>query len=261
MRGYSPLHYIAAVGNQQTMSKWLEDHNVDIDVREPKEGLTPLMFAVLNQQNKMAMMLVEQTANPNMKDFHGRTSLYIAVQNNNLEMAIFLVENGASPNLSDIEDVSPLHTAAAMGNEQMVRALVQRGAWVNLRDNQGETPLFYAIREGRHQITKTLVEFGADISCVNIDGENVLDFALSIGDQATVQYLSSIKQNPNLNRNSFPQTVICGMQMYVCPPMTMNNGKLASSPGSLADGFASLSLEKRNGTVPEQTLLNKWVVW
>jgi len=260
IRGYTALQYAAALGNDQIMNQYLEVPNINIDVRDQKQGLTPLMFAVQNGHEHAVLSLIEQGANPNLQDFSGRCCLYIAIQSNNLSMANLLIENGAQLNLCDMENVSPLHIASAMGNNAMVRALLHGGAWVNLKDNQGETPLFYSIREGKQEVTKTLVEAGADINITSLDEETPCDFALSIGDHATYHYLSGIKQNNNSGGLNF----VCGRQSTFSLPSIIGNEStsVTISQNTLVTSFTRMSLEKeKSSKIMEQALLNKWVVW
>eukprot|EP01121_Diplochlamys_sp_Union-15-3_P019527 TRINITY_DN738_c0_g1_i1.p1 TRINITY_DN738_c0_g1~~TRINITY_DN738_c0_g1_i1.p1 ORF type:complete len:321 (-),score=57.11 TRINITY_DN738_c0_g1_i1:173-994(-) len=272
----SPLHLATISENESAVMELLEDPETDVNIREAKQGMTPLMLAVSQNQLNLAMSLVEQEANTNVQDYQGRTCLYIAVQSNNLDLTSYLIDNGANANISDIDDVTPLHIAAAMGNVQMVRALVSRGAWVNLQDNQGETPLFYAIRESHSQVVRILVEYGADVNVENVDKETPIDFALSIGDTETAQFLSGVRTG-NLSELSARNHYLVSKHAPLVVNKSDHNpwgstsfaspgyydGKQSSSPSSVADDIAFLSLRPTEVSKKsmDQTLMNKWVVW
>jgi len=51
----------------------------DMNVPTLVEGVTPLMIALDNDNNDVAMLLLERGANPRVWDWYGRTALYIAV--------------------------------------------------------------------------------------------------------------------------------------------------------------------------------------
>lgn len=57
------------------------------------------------------------------------------------QIAIMLLENGADPDATDHFESTPLHRAAAKGNLKMVQILLQHNASVNIRDSEGNTPL------------------------------------------------------------------------------------------------------------------------
>uniref|UniRef100_A0A8D2PAD7 Proteasome 26S subunit, non-ATPase 10 n=1 Tax=Zosterops lateralis melanops TaxID=1220523 RepID=A0A8D2PAD7_ZOSLA len=57
------------------------------------------------------------------------------------QIAIMLLENGANPDATDHFESTPLHRAAAKGNLKMVQILVQHNATVDIRDSEGNTPL------------------------------------------------------------------------------------------------------------------------
>lgn len=57
------------------------------------------------------------------------------------QIAIMLLENGADPDATDHFESTPLHRAAAKGNLKMVQILLQHKASVNIQDSEGNTPL------------------------------------------------------------------------------------------------------------------------
>ncbi len=48
--------------------------------------MTPLLMALLNNQLKSAMQLIDAGAKVNVDDFYGRTPLWAAVEYRNLDM-------------------------------------------------------------------------------------------------------------------------------------------------------------------------------
>eukprot|EP00028_Trichosphaerium_sp_Am-I-7-wt_P013249 CAMPEP_0168511828 /NCGR_PEP_ID=MMETSP0405-20121227/2395_1 /TAXON_ID=498012 /ORGANISM="Trichosphaerium sp, Strain Am-I-7 wt" /LENGTH=327 /DNA_ID=CAMNT_0008530135 /DNA_START=272 /DNA_END=1255 /DNA_ORIENTATION=+ len=253
-RGYTPLHYTSALGKNTSTSVLLEDRRVNVDAREPREGFTPLMFSVVNHQVESITTLIEQGANPNLKDFTGRTPLYLATQLAFTDVVKYLVENSADPNQADLDGVTPLHAAAALGNMKCIEILIRNGAWIDARDNQGETPLFFALREGQHEVVKALISCGANVSIENSDGETPIDFSEDIGDNAMFSFLSSV------NSSKAPGVMLVEGDSFatVCPPP--NSGR---DFDSLANGIGKMSVEYAAPPSPleSRNLLNKWVMW
>ncbi|MCP4613353.1 MAG: hypothetical protein GY845_32075 [Planctomycetes bacterium] len=105
----------------------------------PASGATPLHLAVLSDQGKMALFLIEKKANLNARarDEHGGT---------------------------------PLHWAAVLGRVKMAERLIAAEADVNARDNNGYTPLdwtnYERISEGkaRLEIAELLREKGGKLN-------------------------------------------------------------------------------------------------
>lgn len=58
-----------------------------------------------------------------------------------LQIAIMLLENGADPDATDHFESTPLHRAAAKGNLKMIQILLRHNASVNIQDSEGNTPL------------------------------------------------------------------------------------------------------------------------
>lgn len=59
-----------------------------------------------------------------------------------LQIALLLLENGADPNATDKLDSTPLHRAAAKGNYRLIQLLLKQSASTNILDSQGNTPLY-----------------------------------------------------------------------------------------------------------------------
>ncbi|MHC4663824.1 MAG: ankyrin repeat domain-containing protein [Planctomycetota bacterium] len=60
---------------------------------------TPLHLAIGLQYTILVMMLIENGADPNIKNLEGETALHMAVENGNIEAARLLLENGAEVNV------------------------------------------------------------------------------------------------------------------------------------------------------------------
>lgn len=58
------------------------------------------------------------------------------------QIALLLLENGADPNATDKLDSTPLHRASAKGNYRLIQLLIKQSASTNIQDSQGNTALY-----------------------------------------------------------------------------------------------------------------------
>ena len=79
-------------------------------------------------QHLIRSLATEKKVSIDVRDKDGSTPLLIAVNNNNVAAVKFLLGMGADPNLGDRRGWTPLISAADEGNEQNVKALLAAGA-------------------------------------------------------------------------------------------------------------------------------------
>ncbi|KAI1650964.1 ankyrin repeat-containing domain protein [Daldinia loculata] len=89
--------------------------------------------------------LLKKVAKVNMlDDYSGATALHMAVHNGHNDAAVLLLENGADPNVRETKlDTSPLFLAPTKRDSQdLFKLLLQRPADPNVKDLIGRTALF-----------------------------------------------------------------------------------------------------------------------
>lgn len=59
-----------------------------------------------------------------------------------LKIALLLLENGADPNATDKLESTPLHRASAKGNYRLIQLLLKESASTNIQDSEGNTALW-----------------------------------------------------------------------------------------------------------------------
>ncbi|KAG7259654.1 LOW QUALITY PROTEIN: hypothetical protein CRUP_029218, partial [Coryphaenoides rupestris] len=84
-----------------------------------------------------------------------------------MKIALVLLENGADPNATDKLDSTALHRASAKGNYRLIQLLLEQSASTNILDSEGNTALHLACEEERVEAAKLLVSHGASIYIEN----------------------------------------------------------------------------------------------
>ncbi|XP_033843508.1 BRCA1-associated RING domain protein 1 isoform X1 [Periophthalmus magnuspinnatus] len=115
-----------------------------------------------------------------MKRNHkGETPLHIAAIKGDAEAVKELLEQGADPNLKDNAGWTPLHEACNLGHLTVVEILVSRGALLNTPGYKNDSPLHDAVRNGHAAIAKLLLQVGASTNVLNLYGKRPADYAVS----------------------------------------------------------------------------------
>lgn len=122
---------------------------------------------------------------------HGTTLLMLAIKANQAAVAIILLENHADPNITDSRGTSPLHIALNTRNTQLAQILLKYGADPNARHGMGLTPLAAAIDFESAQMVTCLLDSGADpYECV-FPGLPLLAFAIMLKNEEIAMTLLS----------------------------------------------------------------------
>ncbi|RDW78859.1 ankyrin repeat domain-containing protein [Aspergillus mulundensis] len=175
-------------------------------------GLTPLLHAIRERQEKVARMLLEHptldSTSINSTDDQKRTPLSYAAQYGLVELINILLSKGADPQLADQDGRVPHSYAAERGHAQAIRNLVQTGRVpIDAADSQGQAPIFWAIRGGNVDMVETLVEIGADPNQQDKAGSTPLIClvkrsarkpTLAPDDEQAITFLLNQKANPSI---------------------------------------------------------------
>jgi ankyrin repeat protein len=108
----------------------------------------------------------------------GETALMIAIRRRDTPWMGFLLQNGADPNLRDREGNSPLVVAAMNAFPDGVRVLIASKASVDAPNSRGETPLIKAVHMKDATSVQLLLAAGADPDRTdNLAGMSARDYA------------------------------------------------------------------------------------
>ncbi|XP_061888350.1 cyclin-dependent kinase 4 inhibitor D-like [Entelurus aequoreus] len=120
-------------------------------------------------------ILEECRLHPDTVNEFGRTALQVMMMGNS-KVADVLLEKGADPNVQDKQGIAPIHDAARTGFLDTVQVLVEHGASVNVADQSGALPIHIAIREGHRNVVEFLAP-RSDLKHANASGQTAIDVA------------------------------------------------------------------------------------
>jgi ankyrin repeat protein len=138
----------------------------------------------------MIELLLENKADPNVRDKDGNLPLHVAEQNLNTRAMELLLAHKADPNLSNDAGSTPLHWAVNNGAVERAELLLVNKANPNAADRGGATPLHWLIRTHTPlssppaprtitNVAAVLLKYGADVNACNGDGQTPLHALLS----------------------------------------------------------------------------------
>jgi ankyrin repeat protein len=157
---------------------------------ETDEGVTPLVFAVSNNQTEVAKMLIDYGSDVNKLTSKYETPLLIAVKNQNEEIAEALIRTGADIDFTDKRyDATPLHYASIYGYFQLVDLLLYYDASIDKKTVEGSTPLLASIWAKRDDIADLLIQNGANMEARDNEGFTPFLMAALNGDTLMMDLL------------------------------------------------------------------------
>ncbi|KAG7501665.1 BRCA1-associated RING domain protein 1 [Solea senegalensis] len=133
-----------------------------------------------------------------MKRNHkGETLLHLAAIKGDVEAVKQLLDQGADPNLKDNAGWTPLHEACNLGHIAVVEALISNGALLNTPGYENDSPLHDAVRNGHSAIVKLLLQLGASQNVLNLYGKRPADCAATLEMMKIFQEATEGTQNAN----------------------------------------------------------------
>lgn len=161
----SEWSYAILSGNIELIKEYIKTADINAEL---KDGMTPLMMALITNNKDIVDLFLKRGANVNAKDKDGSTVLHLAAGNPGIDIDLFklLLRSGADTNSVDNAGRMPLHFGATNTNTEITSLLVKQGAKVNTADPDGFTPLFLAAAADIYENLKYLIENGADVNAI-----------------------------------------------------------------------------------------------
>ncbi|KAF2969312.1 hypothetical protein GQX73_g4251 [Xylaria multiplex] len=183
--GRTPLSHAAgnpwiikAMTHQQVVFPQIRD---SIDWAPPESKLEDVVKLLLNR-----------SADPNLRDNMGRMPVSYAAQNGKESMLMVLLEEAADIECEDNDNRTLLSWAAEGGHATVIKMLLARNAKLDSRDKLGRTPLSHAAAQSRWEaIVKLLLDHGAELESRDCSGRTPLSWAVEARQVETAQMLIS----------------------------------------------------------------------
>ncbi|HXK50025.1 MAG TPA: ankyrin repeat domain-containing protein [Clostridiales bacterium] len=160
--GIEILEYLLDKGAEIAPEECMSGNSCTID------GTTILHQAMYANNPEIVELLIKRKAPLNVIDSNGSTPLMIAVNRGSVDIAQLLLNNGADPDIKDTAyGRSALHIAASKGYDKIAALLISEGADVNITEKNGQTPLYSALYHGNDRIAKLLIKNKAENKVIN----------------------------------------------------------------------------------------------
>lgn len=149
------------------------------------------LFQAIRLNKSAAIIEVIKTININQLNEFGQNPLYEAVVENNLKIAELLIANGINVNHQEKKGQTPLHYAALYKTTEIAEKILENGGKIHIADDYGNEPLWTAVfnARGEYNIVKIFLRHGANAHHKNNSNRSPYDFAVQIKDEKLLELL------------------------------------------------------------------------
>ncbi|KAG8466681.1 hypothetical protein KFE25_008060 [Diacronema lutheri] len=187
------ITYAASTGDVDTVrvlaARGLDINKGDYDAR------TTMHLAASEGNAKVAALLVELEADPNVKDRWGGLPLKDAVVQGHDNVAAILRDAGGTLVLQDAAAV--MCGAASNGHFALIQMLLANGVNINESDYDRRSALHLAAAEGKVRVVEFLIKNHADIRFKDRFGQSAIDDAIAHREMTTSLLLHESGAMPN----------------------------------------------------------------
>jgi len=177
--GQTVLH-VAVTAKQFDLVQELLDNGADPKIKD-NNGITPFLLKTADNETlfyfapiPIMRLALKYGADIDSINDHKNTALISAVSNNDIDRIHFL-NNYANTNIKGRAGQTALHIAVEKGYVEIVKFLLKKGADINAQNDEGRTPLHLARFSGKEDIIFLLILNGADKTIKDKDGITPLD--------------------------------------------------------------------------------------
>ncbi|WP_118985417.1 ankyrin repeat domain-containing protein [Photorhabdus sp. CRCIA-P01] len=133
------------------------------DCQRSEENITPLQWAIFNQQMDDVNNLLKEGADPTQPGLQQESALHTAAKINNPDYLKSLLTVASDVNIMHpVTLATPLHVAVQVGREMQVELLLVAGANPNQTNRIGDTPLHIAAKINSPKLALILLNSDAD---------------------------------------------------------------------------------------------------
>lgn len=177
----------ASIGNLNGLKPLVNNNRVDINFHETFpfkrykydfnfNGDSALTFACFGNYYKTVKFLLENKADPNIKNKEGLSPLIISVSGNYVNIVKLLIKYDCDLEIKDKNNCNSLHKACDKNHIEIASILIKEGIDIESTNNLGDTPLITACKSKNKDISLFLIKCGADPTKKNNNGKCANDF-------------------------------------------------------------------------------------
>jgi hypothetical protein len=168
---------------------------------DEQEGMTLLLYAMMNRRKEAMQVLLQHGVNPNQSTLLGENKLQVqpvgaAAVGEDVDLLKILLDHGGDPN-SRYNDEPALFAAADADRYDQMRLLLARGANINAAAPDGRTAIIALADHGQFDQVAYLINKGADINKADNQGATL---AFSVQDRYISPTLPEYKQQQEVKK-------------------------------------------------------------
>lgn len=148
----------------------------DIVNSQNSMGRTILHAATIKNMGSVVELLLNNGADPNIKNSDGDTPIFNAVWNENLELVKILEKYGANVSELNNEKQNVLMLSAKFNFKEIAEHVLKSGVSVNAQDNKGKSSLHYAYEYSDIDFAEMLYNYFAQDDLVDVKGKTPIDY-------------------------------------------------------------------------------------
>ena len=136
---------------------------------------TPLLIAVKNQNDSLAILLLDKGCNVNAADGTDATALFYAIRDQSQNLTVQLVSRGARQMVNQPLQLTALMVASTLDSGAVIiEYLLAQNGNAHARNTEGLTALMFATRAGRVDNVKALLAHRVNVNVRDNAGETAL---------------------------------------------------------------------------------------
>jgi len=247
----TPLLWAACRGKDAVVEQLLGLDGVDPNAPS-NDGSTPLCWAACRGYDAVVKQLLAiDGVDINAPSNDGITPLAWAAQRGYEEVVMLLLENGADPNIKDNEGSSLIHHAAS-GPETTLRNVL---AWKNIiihnQTSDGLTALHIAAQRCKVSSVEALLDAGIDPNISSYSGKTALDYALEVQSGPVIGLLVSrnARTGPSWDLTSEIIQQWAKQEWFLALEKVLMDTNLVSSPERLVEASWTRTTSCRDDTL------------
>ena len=241
--------------------KYVSNYDLNTPSIEPvRQNNSPLHDAVKNGDVDEVRKLLENGANPNVKNGYGDTPLHEAVLENSVEIVTLLMDNGADPRIGNNAGMSPLALSKMTDSPDVQKLLQSRSVVKNpvppmvepavidkpIEEEEGNTPLHVAVLSKDIDEVRRLLENGSNPNVRNSSGQTPLHAAVYVKRVDILNLLIEFGANAKIGNKAgqTPMAYAAGLGwtegINTLNPLTYKKSGKKSNPSSGIEGSSAV---------------------